>query len=449
MRRALLVAALGLALGACSTTRPAPPTVAVPQAWQVQPAVPTSAPADAWWRDATDDPVLQALLVEAGATEDVAIARARLAEADARLRAARATLLPALRATAGVEWRSPDPGASSTVGTGGAMLEAPVDVSGALRTRTGAAGERRRAAAADLALARADSRRSAGQLYAALRVAQASYAAAERQSRAADESLELARARARAGLDSGLAVAQAQSAADAARARLPGFRQAETQARLGLEALLGQVPGAFAQRLAPASTPVLDVLRLLDAPAAVIARRADLRAAEARLAAAGLDASAARADRWPTATLSAAFTRNGDSRAPDVDLLSGGLTAVATLFDFGRLDALADAAGAQAEAEAAAYRRAVTFAVSEVELEADRVLRAREQAAASRAAATSARDEAELARARYASGLTSFLDVLLAERAVADAEIAQAAADGRVVDAGVALAAALGLGQEP
>jgi outer membrane protein TolC len=72
-----------------------------------------------------------------------------------------------------------------------------------------------------------------------------------------------------------------------------------------------------------------------------------------------------------------------------------------------------------------------------------------QEAAAARAAVASARDQAVLARARYTSGLSSFLEVLLAERSFADAEIALAAAVGRVTDAGVSLAAALGLGQEP
>jgi outer membrane protein TolC len=449
MRRATTVAVLAFALGGCSTTRPVAPTFAVPAAWQAQTSPASAIPTDAWWRVATDDPVLQALLDEAGATEDVAIARARLAEADALLRAARAALLPTLGASADLEWRSRDPGDASTVGIAGVGVGAPLDISGALRARSGAAGEQRQAAAAELALARAESRRGAGQLYAALRAAQASLAAAERQSRAANQSLELAQARAGAGLDSELAVAQARTAADLARARLPGFRQAETQARLGLEALLGRPPGAYAQRFAPAPTRPLDVTPLLDAPVAVVARRADLRAAQARLAAAGLDATAAQADRWPTTTLTAAFTRTVDSGAPDLDLLVGGVAAVATLFDFGRLEALADAAGARAEREAAAYRRAVAFALGEVEREADRAARARDEALANRHAAASARDQAEMARARYTAGLSSFLDVLVAERALADAEIAHAVAEGRVVDAGVNLAGALGLGQEP
>jgi outer membrane protein TolC len=128
-------------------------------------------------------------------------------------------------------------------------------------------------------------------------------------------------------------------------------------------------------------------------------------------------------------------------------LATGGVSLAAVLFDFGRLDALADAAGARAEAEAALYQRTVLFALAEVEQEVDRLQRAREEAAAARAAVASAADQAALARVRYTSGLSNFLDVLVAERAFADAEIALASAEGRVTDAGIGVAAALGLGQ--
>jgi outer membrane protein, multidrug efflux system len=420
----------------------------LPDAWQ---AAPVSAPtaADAYWRTATEDQVLRRLLAEAGAVSDVAIAQARVREAQALARSARAALFPSLSAEIGVQSAGAERGVSVTTSRGSLVIAAPLDPFGATRARSGAAVARAQAAQADLANARLSARRTAGQLYAALRVAQVSRAAAERQTRDAEESLSLARARAGAGLDTGLAVAQAQSAADSARARIPAFAQAETQARLGLEALLGQMPGARAATLAAAPAPPLAVDRMLDLPAAVMARRPDVRAAEARLAAAGLDGRAAQADRWPTASLNAVVTETAASRGLDGASATGGLQIAATLFDFARLRALAQAADARAEAEAAAYQQTIIAALSEVETEADRLLRARDEAAAARAAVASARDQAGLARARYTSGLSSFLEVLLAERSYADAEIALAAADGRVTDAGVSLAAALGLGQDP
>jgi NodT family efflux transporter outer membrane factor (OMF) lipoprotein len=446
--RAIVSAATAaLMLSACATA-PAPgaPRIEAPTAWQA--GAETTAPAgDAYWRAITVDPVLQALLEEAGAVADVAIAEARLAEAEAQLRAAQSSLFPIVSGGGSTSVSGGDRGVGIRTEGLNAAITAPLDLFGAIRDRAAAAASRAEFAAAERDGARLNARRSAGQLYAALRAAQASEAAAERQTRDAEESLALAQSRVQAGLENGLALAQAQSAADAARARIPAFAQAQTSARLGLEALLGASPGALRDRLQPAPFAPIAADRLLEAPFAVIARRPDIRAAEARLRAAGLDAAAARADRWPTASLAAVFSQTSATRGLDGAAASSGLSLAATLFDFGRLQALADAAGARADAEAALFQRTVQFAFSGVEREADRFAQADREAEASRAAAASARTQTDLARARYTSGLSSFIDVLLAQRALADAEIALAAAEGRRTDAAISLAAEAGLGQ--
>lgn len=419
----------------------------IPRTWTAA-DVAASAPMDAYWRSAVTDPVLRDLLETVGAIEDVAIASARLEEAEAFRRAARASLFPALTSSADASAAAAERSIGIGSVRGGVSLTAPLDLNGAVRARSRAAEARRAASQAELAQARLEARRSIGQLYASLRAAQASRAAAERQTRDAEDSLALARSRAQAGLDSGLAIAQAQSAADAARARIPAFAQAEMQARLGLEALLGIAPGGLAARLTPAAAASFDARVLIDAPAAVVERRPDVRAAAARLSAAGLDARAARGDRWPTASLALSATQTSLTRGGAGGSALASLSLLGTVFDFGRLDALADASDAQAKAEAARYRRTVTFAISDVEREADRLARAIEEGEAARAALVSAGEQSKLARARYSAGLTSFLDVLTADRARADADIASAAADGRALDAGVSLAAALGLGQD-
>lgn len=435
-------------VSSCATT-PAPIAAQVAPESFIAGSFSDVAPQDAYWRTIVDDGVLRDLLEEAGETEDVVVAEARVLEAEALVRAARATLFPALSASGSIEARAQDNTLGVGVDTFGMRATVPLDVFGANRARIDSARAQAAAAQALLANARLNARRSAGQLYATLRTAQASRAAAERQTRDAEDSLALAKARASAGLETGLAVAQAQSAADSARARIPVFVQTEIQARLGLEALLGVRPGAFGDRLKPQPVVPVAAERLLDSPVAVLARRPDVRAAEARLAAAGLDAAAARADRWPTVTLSAALSQTNATRGVDGGAGVIGFSLAGILFDFGRLDALAAAAGARADAEAAIYRRTVTFAISAVENEANRVAQAKREVEVGRAAVASARDQVSLARARYTSGLSSFLDVLLAERSLADAEIALASAEGRNTDAALSLAAELGLGQEP
>lgn len=443
----LSVALAGCASGAGGTGE-AP---AAPVAW-TQAAVAPPTAADAWWEAArAGDPVFADLVGEAGAVAaDVEAAEARRAQASALLRAARARLFPTLDASAGAS--SIDDGVAFTPARNadlGLQAGYAVNLAGAeqLRRRSAAAGLA--AQEATLAAARVEARRAAALLYVSFRTAQQRRAAAERSLAAAQDSLSLADTRSRAGLDTALAVAQARTARDAAQAEIPSLIQAEQAARLGLEALLARSPGTLAALLAePAPPPRLDARVWLQSPAAVIAARPDLRAAEARLLAAGLDARAARADLWPSLSLSAALGVSDPSDAARFGTSSVAAGLLAPIFNAGRLDALADAADAAAQAEAALYAGAVRDALAAVETGLSRTAHAEAALAARRDAAASAREQAEIARARYTSGLTSFLDVLTADQALAAAETQLAFAEGEAAEAGVALAADLGLGGE-
>ena len=453
MRPALLLLAGSAAVLSACAGGPAGPAAAgradavrlqaTPSAWTEADAVPTGAErADPIVADA----VLDELMAQARSGVRIAgpeIAAARLAEAEAQLRAARAGLLPRIGASASGSASSPDTGPDLRSGSLSAELTAPIDLSGAIGARSRAASAQAEVARAERDQAILVAVRTTGQLYAAVRTAEAQHAAAVRSLESAKDSLSLARARQQAGLEDGLAVAQATQARDTAAARLPGLWQARTRARLGLELLLGLHPGALTAQLeAPAPTPVLAARQVLDGPAEVLARRPDVRAARARLDAAGFDLAAAKADRWPSLTLSGLVSRTDTNIAHAADLASLGLSLAGTLFDFGRLSALADAAGARAEAASVTWRDTLLSALSQTETEAGRLARAAAARAGEADALASAREEARLARARYTSGLTSFRDVVAADSAVYAAESRLAAAQGEEADASFALAAA-------
>jgi outer membrane protein, multidrug efflux system len=179
-------------------------------------------------------------------------------------------------------------------------------------------------------------------------------------------------------------------------------------------------------------------------PNEVIAARADLKAAAKRLEAAGLDAAAAKRDRYPSLSLSALVSGTEASAGPTG--LSGNVAATlaTTLFDFGRLDALAKAAGAIAETEASLYRQSVFNALADIETQASRAVRGVDAITANQANVTSTQDQARLARVRYTSGLSDFLAVLTAERAVYEAQSASVAATGETALAEVNLLLSLG-----
>lgn len=447
------LAAAALAAGCVSApvlSPPAPP----PSQWLVADPTGVAAVPDAWWRESVDDATMTALIEQAGEINSVDEALARLIEARMRVRAARGALLPNLAATGDVSRTEPADGPTYDVEQAALSASLDLDVFGAGRNRVRANAASAAEQDAALRLARINARRTAADLYIAVRLAQAQKAAAQAAQDAAEDSLILAESRYRAGLDSGLSSAQARAARDAARARTPGFEQAETEARLALEALLGLPPGALLGTFSQsASVPTLTANRLLASPAEVLASHPDIAAAEARLARTGFNAAAARADLWPRMSFEAAFSSVtapagivGFADGEQVDTAFG-LTA--PLFNFGRLRALAQAEGYAAQAEAARLRQAVLDRLADIETQRARHRNGETGVAAQIQALASAADAADLARARYRSGLTSFIDVLTADRSLYDAQSALAAAQAERARAATALAAALGLGQQP
>jgi NodT family efflux transporter outer membrane factor (OMF) lipoprotein len=453
-RAALFVAAAGLALAACATdSGPQPEPPASPSAWTAA-ALPDAGPEIERWWTAAGDPVLDQLAQQAGTAADVRLAEARLFEAQARLGAARAALRPELGARGDAAREGVDDLDQESFQALVALSLAP-DLNGALGARARAAGLRAEAQAARVAAARLAARATAVQLYAAYRQATARAAAGDRAVAALEEALALADSRERAGLTSGLDATSARAALAAARARPIAARQAAEEARLGLEALLGLPPGALSTLLAgpPTATFAAPPVRVLGAPAAVLARRPDLRVAGLELAAAGADADAARRDFWPTVSLGVAL--GGQEVDPEtpfsasgfLDRLAAGVTA--PLFSFGRLESARDAADARQRQADIAYRQAAVDALAEVETALVALAAAEARADTLAQAATAAADQTGLADARYRAGVSPFLEVLTARRAAADAEADLATARGETLAAWARLNAAAGLGDRP
>jgi NodT family efflux transporter outer membrane factor (OMF) lipoprotein len=459
IRQALLITTAGVLLSACATdTVPTLSSVAAPAAWnvaaQLAPELAAADPAtDRWWT-AIGDPVLDDIVEQAGDALDVRISEARLFEAQARLGSARAALRPEIGGQGTAERQSTEDLDQETFQALVSFSLNP-DLNGAVRTRAEAERLRTEAEAARVEAARLSARSTAVQLYAAYREAEARAVAGDQAVQALEESLSLADTRERAGLTSGLDAASARAALASARARPIAARQAAEEARLGLEALLGLNPGTLTSALTQPINAALETpaVRALSAPAAVLARRPDLRAAEFQLWAAGADTRAARRDFWPTLTLSAAL--GGQELDPETPFtasgflgqIAGGLTA--PLFSFGRLENARDAADARRTQAEIAYRQAAVDALSEVEAALVALASAEARAATLAEAVAAADDQTRLASQRYRGGVSPFLEVLAAQRAAADARAEQAAARGQALAAYARLNAAAGLGGMP
>jgi NodT family efflux transporter outer membrane factor (OMF) lipoprotein len=389
---------------------------------------------------------LQELLYRVQRGPDLAIAQSRLKEAEARLLIARAALLPSVGLAGSQSRTEVDGGKASIEKIGSASLSVPFDLFGANRARAGASRARARAASLDTRRARDLTYANLAQLYIAYRAAQGQVAVTQANLASAEESLSLAKARQAAGLETGLGVAQATSNRDAIAARLPGFLQAQTAARLGLEALIGDRPGSLAGLLEPrAPIPQLDASQAVVAPKVWLTTRPDLVAAQQRLSAAGLDFRAAMRDRLPNLSLTGLGIETDVGQGVAVPSTSWAGNIALTLFDFGRLRGLAKLAGAQTETEALLYQQTVLQATADLETQASAVRQGERSALAQAANVASAAEQARLARVRYTSGLSGFLEVLTAERAAYEAESAEVTAKAEAARAQFGFALALGL----
>jgi NodT family efflux transporter outer membrane factor (OMF) lipoprotein len=227
------------------------------------------------------------------------------------------------------------------------------------------------------------------------------------------------------GAASGLQLARAQTAFEAARGEALRSAAVARQARLSLELLAGQplpdhlLPGAQAAQAT--ALPELPA----GLPATVLLQRPDLRAAEQQLQAAAFDVGAARAARFPRLTL----TANVGTRSPDLDNLfrpGTGFWSLLPSLDIPLLDAGARRAQvAVSEATQrevlASYEAALQSAFREV---AD-ALAVRDSLAARLAAqqaqVNAATRSLHLAEQSYRLGASSQLDLLDAQRTLATA----------------------------
>ena len=451
IRRAALLTTVSLMLSACANSPVLQsPTLTLPETWTITDLPAADAETDRWWT-AIEDSALDGLVDEVGNNADVRLAEARLFEARARLGLARASLHPDVGFQTSAERQVADDLDQETFQALVSFSLDP-DLNGAARTRVEADRLRAEAQAARVEATRLNARSTAVQLYAAYREAEARAAAGDKAVDALEASLSLAGSRERAGLTSGLDAAAARTALFAARERPIAARQAAEEARLGLEALIGVLPGALEARLQQSRHESFDSPQILAlaAPAAVLARRPDLRAAELELWASGADAEAARRDFWPTVSLSAALGgQDLDPQTPFtasgfLSQLAGGMTA--PLFSFGRLESARDAADARQVQAQIAYRQTAVDALSDVESALAALGSAEARVATLLEATAAAEDQVSLATRRYRAGLTAFIEVLAAQKAAADADAERASAVGDALFAYARLNAAVGLG---
>lgn len=221
------------------------------------------------------------------------------------------------------------------------------------------------------------------------------------------------------GLAGDLDFLTADAAYESARAELANLERNQRIAANTLALLVGTV----AQDL-PSSRPLIDQGELpalpVSVPSEVLLRRPDVRAAEQRLLAANANIGAARAAFFPRIGLSLAFGTASRTLAGLFDAGTGAWSfapsLVQPLFDSGRTQANISLTEARKVIAVADYEKTIQQAFREV---AD-ALAARdqltEQLSALNAAEKSQTERLKLVNARYRAGVSSYLELLDAQR---------------------------------
>ena len=413
----------------------------------------------AWWVQ-FGDPQLDALEVKVGsANQSIQAAFARLQEARATTRVARAGLFPTLDVGSSATRQRVSQN-SPTYLTGHdptfnnfdleADLSYEVDLWGRVRNTVSAARAGQQASAADLAaLALAQHAELATDYY-RLRSEDAVQALLENTVDDYAKSLELTEHLYQGG---GAAVADV----DQARAQLEGARTLVADNALqralsehAIAVLIGENPSRFHLAANPLPQDIAPPPFDVGLPSTLLERRPDVAAAERRVAAANAQIGVARAAYFPIFSLAAAA--GFDSTRPSTWLdapsrfWAAGPAGLLTVFDAGRHRAESAQAHAQYDEQVANYRNTVLVAYQEVEDNLAALHRLEQESRSEAAAVTATAKALEQARYRYKAGLVTYLEVSTTETIALQAQLIRADIQARHMQASVLLVKALGGG---
>jgi multidrug efflux system outer membrane protein len=411
-----------------------------------------------WWREFRD-PVLDELIAEALAQNwSVKIAAANVEAAAAVLTQARAPLYPqvgyqgqGIRERVSEDTATPVP---STVANpqsqfqllAGASWE--IDLWGRIRRQS-------EAARANL-LATEEARRgvilslvgAVASTYIQLLGLDEQLAISKKTQAAYGESLRLFQLQFKYGQVSEMAVAQAQSQYETASAQIPALERQIAQTENALCLLLGRNPGPVPrgltlQALTPPPIPA-------GVPSELLARRPDILQAEQQLIAANAQIGAAKAQYFPTISLTGAL---GGASSELSGLFSGPAHAwsyagaiAGPIFTAGSVSGQVAQAEAVQKAAVSNYQQVIQAAFGDVSNALIDRKKLVEQAQAQQKLVAALRDYSRLAQLQYNGGYAPYSTVLQADQQLFPAELNLAATRAASLSALVSIYQAMGGG---
>ena len=430
MRKPAVVALLPLLFAGCTFgPKYKRPQIQPPASYYAEPQTRENSVADLAWWDLFKDPVLQGLIREAFKSNyDLQLAVARVEQERALLGVSRSQYYPQVEYDASISGAQSQLVPNHTYYGYSFSTFWEIDLFGRLRKLN----EAQRAVYFSSEEARRDVRllvlSEVAQGYFQLRALDEQLAIAHRTVNSFQVTLELFQHKFAGGASSGLEVARAQAALSNVAAAIPDFERQIVAQENALALLLGRNPGPIARGAAlvdqydPPDVPA-------GLPATLLERRPDLREAEQNLISANANVGVAKANFFPTISLTGAL----GGISPQLSELTGSGKAwslagnlAGPLFTGGRLKNQYRASLASRDQARISFEKAVTQAFGEVSTS----LSAHQQLAKAYLeqlhSVEAYRESVQLSSIRYDSGLASYFEIV-------DAQIQLYPAEGSAV----------------
>lgn len=464
MKRTLILTAAGLSLAGCAVgpnyVSPAPKAPAQGELSQANAPgfVPDEPPAD-WWK-LYDTPVIDRLVGEAlAANTDLRVAAANLRQARAVLRETRSQILPSTTVssqatharTPGAAMGIPNASFEGETYTVGLDASYQVDLFGKIARGIEAGRADVAASQAAYDLARVTVVAETIRAYSDACAAGQQLKVASQTLKLQEDTFDLTRRLEAGGRGTGLETAQGGALLEQTRATVPVFEAQRKAALFRLATLTGKPPAEAPADVAGCETvPVVKQAIPVGNGATLLARRADVRAAERRLASATAQIGVATADLYPNISIGGSI---GSTALDPKDLFksSSFRFSVGPLLSFS-FPNMTVARARIAQAKAGADAALATFdgtwltALRDTETALAAYVAQGQRVEALRRGRDQSGEAARIARLRYRAGAEPFQTVLDAERSLASNELSLAQAESDFSDATVTLFLALGGG---
>jgi multidrug efflux system outer membrane protein len=401
-----------------------------------------------WWQQFQDPTLDELIRVALSDNFDVRIAAARVEELYGTYGVTRSGKFPQVGAEAAVgSARTPPDPKVDTIRID-AFASWEIDLFGRLRRLT-------EASRADL-LASEEGRRFAvltlvsavASTYITLLGVDAQLDIARRTLVSREKALKIFETRNRRGATSEFELSQSRSEYAVTKSTIPPLEQAQAQIENTLALLLGRNPGPIPR------TMKIDSLGMPEIPAGlpsdILERRPDIKQAEYNLIAANARIGAAKAQYYPSISLTGLYgtlstSLDGLFKKPS-ELYNYSAGALAPIFTGGAIAGQVKASEARQQQSLLNYQKSIRAAFSDVENALIASQKSREALAAQAERVDAMRDYARLANLRYDNGYSGYIEVLDAERGLFAAELDYTVAKGNTYFAMVDLYKSMGGG---